>query len=165
MEEQKFYPVKKRSNAFNSYFSIFMIILGVYGVFFRKSNQNYFFYYIFLILGVIIVISRLMIRFDKKSGIYLTPTALILRSEFVSHEIKWQDIKTFRSYDIINNTAIAIDLFDNDKYFENKSSYLRRIGKLAIKKFGTPISIVINYYDVSRTELLSELNYWLEKYR
>ena len=101
----------------------------------------------------------------EKSGLYLKTESLVIKSTATKINIEWADIKSFHCVDRKLFSLIAIDLFNNQKFLKGKNLYYRTIGNSATKKFGTPILIVANYYDVSKIELLAELNYRLEKHQ
>ena len=95
MEEQKFYPIRAKVNVIGVFVSILMVFVGSYEIFFKVGTENSLFIYylpIFLI-GIIFLFLNLRAHFQKKSGIYLNSNELIIKSDFVSHEIKWKDIK------------------------------------------------------------------------
>lgn len=167
MEEQKFYPLKGKMNAVGVFASMLMIIVGCYGVFIKvKINSALFIYYlIILVTGIIFLVINLISYLNKNSGLYLNPKALIIKSDFWVHKIEWKNIKAFRTFEMMKRHCIAIELFDEDKFLASKNGYLKQLGKLAKKRHGTPITIAASFYNVSRFELLSELNYYLQKYR
>lgn len=167
MEAEIFYPLKGKVNALGIFVSILMIIGGGYNIFFKESPKNPIFIYYLLIsfVGIIFLFLSIRAHFRKKNGLYLNSEAIIIKSDFIKIKIKWEDIKSFNSFDMLKQSWIAINLFDNEKFLSNKNFYSKKLGKIAIKKYGTPISIAVNFYDASRTELLAELNYRLEKYR
>lgn len=113
-----------------------------------------------IVLFIIILKNRL----TKDSGLYINLSGLKLKYGKNVDLIYWKEIRSFHSFDSFNQKFIAINLHDNDRFLENKSSYRKRIGRFAIKKFGTPISIPINMFQTSQSELLEYLNECLQRF-
>lgn len=167
MEEQIFYPVKGKINAIGVFVSILMIMGGAYNIFFKENTQNplFIYYSIILLIGFLFLFINLKSYLSNKSGLYLSSKGIIIKSATITYNISWKEIKSFRSFDRGRLVFIAIDLIDNDNFLQGKSFFIKKIGKMALRKYGTPISVAVNFYNVSKTELLAELNYRLEKYR
>lgn len=166
MEEEVFYPFKEKVRLIRILFSTFLIVVG-YFVFFKPKSFYYWYIYafFFLISGVLFLFNNLKSYFGKTPGIYLNQNSLFVKSSASTINIKWKEIKSFQSFDKGAYLFISVILYDDKAFLQKKNFYEKWVRKRALKNYDTLVPICVNFYNVSRTVLLAELNYRLEKYR
>lgn len=166
MNEDVFYSVKEKVRLTRMFFSI-LLIGGGYAIYSIRESIFYWYIYVlfFYITGVCYLFINIKSYFGKAAGIYLNSDELIIKGSASTINVNWGDIKSFQCFDKGSYSFVSVILFDNEKFLRQRNFYSRRIRQGLLKKFGTLIPIPVNFYNVSRIELLAELNYRLEKYR
>ena len=164
MNDQIFYPAKGKMLNLGVFSSLLLIIGGGYS-FFIKDSQSIFFLVLVIIGLFFLVLNLKPLLMGTKDGLYIDAYGITIKGSLATHFVEWENIKSFRSFDIMQQPMIAINLFNSDRFLNSKRGGFKKMGKMALKRNGTPISIAVNLFNVSKVELLSELNYLLEKYR
>jgi hypothetical protein len=165
MEDQIFYPFEEKIRLNRVIVSI--LLIGVGDVFYSTRSIFYWYIYalVFFIIGIWYLFINLKSYFGRKPGIYLNDNGIFIKTSSSSTpNIKWRDIKAFQYFDKGPYSFISIVLLDNEKILLKTNFYERMIGRKLLQKYGSSITIVANFYNVSKKDLLSELNYRLDKY-
>ena len=166
MNEDVFYPFKEKVRLTRIFLSILLMGCG-YALYTIRGSFFYWYIYVlfFSITGVFYLFINLKSYFGKAPGIYLNSEGLLVKTSVSAIDAKWTDIKSFQSFDKGKYLFVSVILSDNEKFLQQKNFYIKWVRGNTFKKTGTLIPIPVNFYHVSRTELLAELNYRMEQYR
>jgi hypothetical protein len=166
MNEDVFYPVKEKVRITRIFISI-LLIAGGYTVYSIKGSFYYWYLYalFFSLTGVFYLFINLKSYFGKAPGIYLNADGLIVKTSVSEINVKWTDIRSFQTFNKGRYSFVSVILYDDKKFLQQTNFFIKWVRERTFKKTGTFIPIPLNFYYVSKTELLAELNYRLEQYR
>ena len=166
MSENIFYSFKEKVRLTRIFVSILLIGIG-YTIYSLRDSIFYWYVYTFLfsLIGMLYLFINLRSYFSRPPGIYLNSEGFIVKTSVSTINVNWRDVKSFQSFNKSEYSFVSVILFDDEKFLQQRNFYVKWVRERAVKKFGTLIPIPVNFYNVSRTELLAELNYRLEKYR
>jgi len=137
------------------------ITRSLLGIVYLKTFYAYF----FLFVGIAVFIGSILALF------FLKGPAVILTKEYLMYNpkkngsVKWTEIEGFTDYSVNSHHTILIRLKNVDAFIENqKDEKVKKRMKLGLRLRETPISIDPTLLEMSRSELLENLQMYLVKY-
>jgi hypothetical protein len=97
---------------------------------------------------------------DKKPGLTINAKGIVENTNGISIQmVEWKDITSIDSIDVAGQQLIVVKVKNPEKYVDKASNNAqKRLLRLNVKQYGTPIFITTNSLQIGVDELLALLN-------
>lgn len=145
-----YWLIVKIANEQTRYSAIFVKLLGVVSI---------------LFFGILFIYA-LVKMFGKKPGLVVDDKGITDNSSGVAAGfIAWNNITGIRAVKVQSTRFLLIDTVNPDLYIEDKSAFSKRMMKINMKMYGTPITIPSTTLKYKFEDLELLLQSYLEKYK